>query len=236
MSAPLVLVCLATYDDVKSTLSDARFAAAATLVNVSTGGPDQAEDLQRWATDRGLAYLDGAIIGYTDDIDASAGQIAFAGPEASWNRHVELLSSLAGEVLHVSQDIGGAGVLDVGVVGAFYLSALTALVESVSYTAKYGVSPEAVLAVARPVAGLLEHHIEEAVRAIASGSFETDQATLGVYAEGARAAVGAIRSAGQAARLVGAASQALDAGKAAGLGDLGIFALHRISESEGAGV
>jgi 3-hydroxyisobutyrate dehydrogenase-like beta-hydroxyacid dehydrogenase len=228
-AAPLVLACLGTYDDVKSTLAGAWLEPGTTVVNIASGGPDQAVDLQKWTNDQGLGYLDGVIWAYPDDIDASVGQIAFSGPMDLWDRHAEMLTTLAGEVFHISDDVFTGNVLDVGVVGAFYVSALTALVESASYIAEYGISSDSALAVLRQVIDLLAQQADEAIQSIKSGSFESDQATVSVYAAGARATRDAMRANGQAARLIGAASAALDSATGAGLGDLGIFALHKIS-------
>jgi 3-hydroxyisobutyrate dehydrogenase-like beta-hydroxyacid dehydrogenase len=102
--APVVVVSFGTYDDVKSTLAGARIATGTTLVNVTSGGPDQAIELQKWAADRGLGYLDGVVWAYPDDITAAAGQIAFSGPKDLWDRHAEVLTTLAGAVFQISDD------------------------------------------------------------------------------------------------------------------------------------
>ena len=230
LAAPTVMVCFTTYDDVKSTLAGAQLAAGTTLVNVTMGSPDEAVELGKWAADKGLGYLDGAILSYPADIDASAGQVAFAGTTELWTRHADLLTTLAGEVVHISDDISNANVVYVGV-GAFYGSAVVALVESVSYLAAQGISPESVISAMQAVISLLDHQTEETVRAIEAGSFETDQATIAGWAEGARAAMKSARSRGHAARMISAASHTFDAAEAAGLGELGSAALHKISTS-----
>jgi 3-hydroxyisobutyrate dehydrogenase-like beta-hydroxyacid dehydrogenase len=227
-TSSVVLTCVSTYDDVISILGAAPSVGGRTLVNFGTGTPSQARALAAWCADHDLQFLDAAILAYPRDIGTKAAQILISGPAQVW-ADLQADLKVLGDLRHVSTDVSGANVLDVGVVGAFYISAVTAFIESATYVNACGISTSSLLETAGPIVELLGHTIQEAARAVESGEYATDQAALAVYAEAARGFLSEIRGDGHRARLLGAAAESLNVAEAAGLGHLGIFAVRSVS-------
>jgi 3-hydroxyisobutyrate dehydrogenase-like beta-hydroxyacid dehydrogenase len=227
-SSALVLACTSTYETTQEALAKAAGWDGAALVNVGTGTPDGARDMARWAADRDIAYLDGAILAFPEQIGTPDGLILFSGSNAVWSAHEALLMSLGGGTRHVSEEVAAANVLDAAMVGAFYTSTISAYVEAMTYARSQGVSAADVRDITLTILETLQHSTEEAAAAIESGNHETDQATLEVYAEALRSVVGTMEQAGLRVRILPATLASLEAAEAAGLGGLGIYAQTKV--------
>lgn len=229
-TAPLIITCLNTYDTVVATLDDVAWPPRGkTLLNLSTGTPPQAEALDRWAADRSVLFLDGAILAYPADIGEPHCQLLISGPTRVWTQNRDVIMDLGGSTKHITETIVGANVMDVGVIGAFYISALTAFIESAAYVTDYGISTESLLEVSKPVLRLLDDTVAQAVSAIGEQDYRTDQATLSVYSEAIRTFSAEISNRGNRSFMVAAAAASLSAAEEAGLGALGIFSVHQIA-------
>lgn len=228
-SAPLVVACLATYDATQSVLDTTRDWDGTTLVNLAAGAPDEAVVLENWAATVGAHYLDGSIVCYPQDIGSEEAAILYSGSEAAWTEHEQVLRTLAGMSVHVSERVTDASVLNVGVVGAFFVSALSAYVEAATYVLRQGVAVEILQALTQVTVESLQGATTEAAAAIVGDEHETDQATIQTYAEGAHAALAVMQGAGQQARLLAAATENLDSAAEAGLGSLGLSAQTRVA-------
>jgi 3-hydroxyisobutyrate dehydrogenase-like beta-hydroxyacid dehydrogenase len=227
-SSALVVACTSTYETTQGALAQATGWDGAVLVNVGTGTPDAARDMARWAADRDVPYLDGAILAFPEQIGTPDGLVLFSGPRAVWARHEALLTSLGGGARHVSDEVAAANVLDGAMVGAFYTTAISAYVEAVTYAQSQGVSAADLREITLAVLDTLQHSTEEAAATIQSGNHETEQATLEVYAEGMRSFVETVEQAGLHVRILPATLASLEAADAAGLGKLGIYAQAKV--------
>ncbi|MFQ6227041.1 NAD(P)-binding domain-containing protein [Nocardia sp. NPDC002869] len=227
----LVVACTSTYDTTRAALDPVIDWGGAELVNVGTGTPAEAEAMAHWAADRHVGYLDGAILCYPPQIGTEDGMIVYSGSSEVWATHRDTLSLLGPHSTWVSDDITGAGAAETAMTGAFYVSALTAYIEAMTYALGHGISRETMKSLTRVAIATLAATADEAVDAIADDAHQTSTATLGVYAEGCRAALGAIQATGHRATMLATAVQALGEAERAGLGDLGFFALAKLDAS-----
>lgn len=110
-----ILVCVDNYavthsllgtDDVAPNLS------GRTLVQLSTGTPHEARESAEWFSERGVAYVDGAILVLPDDIGKEYAQILFAGPEAAYAKVEPLLQCLGGDLRYVGENVRAAATLN----------------------------------------------------------------------------------------------------------------------------
>ena len=230
-SSPLVVTCTLDYESTRSAVDPVGSWDGITLVNLATGTPDEAEEFERWAGERGAQYLEGSIFGFPKDIGSAEGMIFYSGPPGVWSEHEETLMALGGASRHVAEDVRTANVLILGF-GAFYLPALGAFVEAATYAVSERVAPGLLVEITVRTLEILASALEEAATAITSGQHETDQATLEAYAVGGRSFLGAMREAGQHARLLAATVENLDAAEAAGLGKLGFYAQAKVARRE----
>ncbi|MEF3114661.1 FAD-dependent oxidoreductase [Streptomyces chrestomyceticus] len=232
-SSRLIVACTSTTEALLTALAPAAPWHGAALVNLASSSPEEAEGAERWAAARGAAYLDGAVLCRPQDIGSSRAAILYAGSSAVWSEHERTLKCLAGASTYVSEQVTAASLLNVGLVGAFYVSALSAYVEAATYVLSQGVSVEALHALTPVAVAGLEKAAEEAAAAIASGEHATDQATIDTYAEGAGAALAVLRGSGQRARLLAAAAGNLATAAAAGLGAFGFSAQTEVMNEGG---
>ncbi|MGW2014691.1 NAD(P)-dependent oxidoreductase [Streptomyces sp. NPDC001927] len=229
----LVIACMSTYEATLTALDPVTIWDGTSLVNVASGAPDEAARMADWAVERGGRYLDGSIIGYPQDIGSDDTMILFSGSTDAWSEHEQTLRTLGGASLHVSEQVSAAGLLDVGIVGAFYVSALASYVEAATYVLGKGLDPEVLRAGTLVALAGLQDATEETIAAILGDDHATDRATLATYAEGARAGLAVMRGAGQRAGLLAAAVENLELAEEAGLGGLGFSAQTKVVGSAG---
>ena len=227
-ASAVTVSCTATYSDTMSALSPVDSWDQGTLVNVTSGTPEEAEELRRWTAARGVEYLDGGLFCFPQDVGSPEAKMYFSGPAAVWSKHERMLMCLGGGARHVSEEITAANVMYVGI-NVFFTAAQVAYVEAATYLIGEGISASLLREISVPPVDVLRSTCDDAAGAIASGDFETDQATLATFAEGARFTLDAIQKAGAAPRVFATVVERLDAAEAAGLGHLGLPALALMS-------
>lgn len=118
----LVIVCVANYAATESILGlpgvlDALHGAA--LVQLSSGGPEDARTMAGVAERGKFDYLDGAIITYPSRIGLPSTAIVYSGSRQVFEANVDLLGAFGGRATFVSEAVGGAAAVDLA-----YLSLL----------------------------------------------------------------------------------------------------------------
>ncbi|WP_158890786.1 NAD(P)-dependent oxidoreductase [Amycolatopsis anabasis] len=230
-SSKLVVAVTSTYATTREALAAVADWTGTTLVNVGTGTPAEAEELKAWAEARGVHYLDGAVLCYPQQVGTKEGMVLYSGSAEAWAEHEQTLMAPGPYSMFVSDNVKAASVLDTAIIGGFYSAALSAYVEASTYALDQGVDPETLNAISELAFHALAATGKEGVGAIASDQHETETATLGVYAEGCRATLGAMQSAGHQARLLAAAVENLNEAEKAGLGSLGFFASTKVART-----
>lgn len=231
-SSRLVVAVTATYATTREAIERVTDWTGTTLVNVGTGTPTDAEELQAWAGEHGVPYIDGAVLCYPQQVGTEEGMVLYSGSPEAWAEHERTLMAPGPYSTLVSDNVKAASVLDAAIVGGFYSAALSAYVEAATYALDQGVDPETLNAISELSFQTLAATGKEAVGAIASDQHETDVATLGTYAHGCRATLGVMQSSGHKARLLAAAVENLTESEQAGLGDLGFFASTKVARSD----
>jgi 3-hydroxyisobutyrate dehydrogenase-like beta-hydroxyacid dehydrogenase len=231
-AAVVVIAVLLDYDVLRQVLADGADVRGKLVVNLATGSPGQAAEMRDHVHGLGATYLDGAILAYPQNIGAPDCLVVYAGPADAFATHLGVFRAIGGAAQHVSEDIGGANVLDGGLTGGFYLPSLVAFVEATAYAHRHGVGADALRATATSILGTLAEQVEHVVAGITAGVHQTDQATVQVYAEAGRSWQGAMQDAGQHPRLLAAANEVLAVAREAGLDDLGMSAVAQVAGRE----
>jgi 3-hydroxyisobutyrate dehydrogenase-like beta-hydroxyacid dehydrogenase len=76
LASPVTVVCMSSYDAMRDVLGPATDMRGRTLVQLSSGTPEDARATDRWATTRGAAYLDGAILAWPRQIGGADATLA----------------------------------------------------------------------------------------------------------------------------------------------------------------
>lgn len=114
-ASPITIICVADYhvstsildqEPVKSAL------AGRVLIQLSTGSPQQARDLEAWAAGLGAAYLDGAIVASPPQMGSAGATIFASGSMSAWGQSESLLQKLAGNVSYHGEQVSAAASTD----------------------------------------------------------------------------------------------------------------------------
>lgn len=230
-SARLVVACLSSYETTTAALGPVPGWNGTTLVNLASGAPDEVTALDGWARRRGAEYLDGSIVGYPQDMGTAKGAILYSGSPTAWREHERTLMALGGSSAHVSDQVTAASVLNVGLVGGFYVAALGAYVEAATYVLGQGVAPGVLDLLGQVTIEGLRTATQDVANAIGGDEHRTEQATIDTYLEAAGAALAVMHGSGHRARLLAAAVENLRTASAAGFGPLGFSAQTHIAEA-----
>ncbi|GAB2584254.1 NAD(P)-binding domain-containing protein [Streptomyces capparidis] len=115
-----VVVCVLDYTAVRDLLTPVGGALAGrTLVNVTSGTPEEARELAAWARARGADYVDGAVYAVPQTIGTPEAFVFYSGPPAVFEAQRALLAPL-GDPLHVGAAPELAAVYDVAVLSGMY--------------------------------------------------------------------------------------------------------------------
>ncbi|MER5304096.1 NAD(P)-binding domain-containing protein [Streptomyces lasiicapitis] len=119
-AAELVIACVLDNDALHTVLDPvADRLADRTLVNVTSGSPEQAREFTKWADGHAVAYLDGAIMTTPPGVGHPDMMFLYSGSEAAFTAHKQTLEVL-GEPLYLGTDSGAASLYDAALLGLMW--------------------------------------------------------------------------------------------------------------------
>ena len=124
-ASDVTVVCVSDYHGSDALLRTAQMAdrlKGKTLVQLTTGTPQEARVGAAWATEYGVAYLDGAIMASPHEVGTPDGTILYAGPQAVFDRNKPLLLSLGGNSVFLGENPGHAAALEGSLLSFLYAS------------------------------------------------------------------------------------------------------------------
>jgi len=159
-----------------------------TLVQLTTGKPREAREQEAWATQHGVAYLDGAIEGYPRDMGTPDGTILYAGPQATFEAVSPILRSLGQHALFVGENIATAAALDASLIGSYSFSAALGFLYGAAICDAEGVPVDTYLSMVLELVtpGFVVPTLQTCAEMIRRGSYTGSDATLDVWAAGIR--------------------------------------------------
>jgi 3-hydroxyisobutyrate dehydrogenase-like beta-hydroxyacid dehydrogenase len=119
-ASPLVLVCVLDYAATRELLEPvAAELAGRTVVQLTTGTPNQARELAAWANDHGIAYVDSGMMATPPMIGRPESSFLYSGDEAAFSRYRETLE-LLGTARWFGADAGLASLYDLALLSGMY--------------------------------------------------------------------------------------------------------------------
>ena len=115
-NAEIVIVNLNNYESTNQLVRQPAIESALrgkVLVQLSSGTPDEAREMESWARARGIDYLDGAIMNYPVDIGKPQGTVLYSGPDEVFDRVKPVLLAFGDNAMFVGKEIGQASATDV---------------------------------------------------------------------------------------------------------------------------
>ncbi|GGQ33004.1 3-hydroxyisobutyrate dehydrogenase-like beta-hydroxyacid dehydrogenase [Actinomadura coerulea] len=119
-ASPLVIACVLDYDALYGVLDqDTSALAGKTLVNLTSGAPEQAHEAAGWAREHGADYLDGAIMTTPPGVGGAEVMFLYSGPQAVFQAHRPTLAAL-GDPVHLGENTGLASLYDAALLGLMW--------------------------------------------------------------------------------------------------------------------
>ncbi|MET9345607.1 NAD(P)-dependent oxidoreductase [Streptomyces termitum] len=189
----LVVVCVLDYPAVRDLLGPvAGELRGRTLVNLTSGSPEQAREEAAWAAGHGAGYLDGAVMTTPPGVGDSESMILYSGGPELLAGHRAALGVL-GDPVDLGADAGLASLYDSGLLGLMW-SVFGGWLHGTALTGADGVPAKEFTAVAvrwlRTVSWFLSTYADQ----IDAGEYPGDDATIDVQV----ATVGHLLHAGEA--------------------------------------
>lgn len=181
-ASPVTVICIDDYAATRELMDDHRLGkqlGGKVLVQVSTGTPKEARDLESWALGQNAAYLDAAILAYPREIGHDA-LIAIAGAQETFDGNKALLGALTSDLRYLGPSTGAAAALDVALL-SYYVCAHLGLIHGALVCESEDVSAELL---ANVIVDSMPSDVEEIRhlgQALQSGDFENPGASIGVY-------------------------------------------------------
>ncbi|WP_228774455.1 NAD(P)-dependent oxidoreductase [Streptomyces sp. NRRL B-1677] len=179
-ASPLVIACLSDYDAVHGVLDPlAETLRGRTLVNLTSGTPEQARESASRAAARGIGYLDGAIMSTPPGIGSPQVMLLYSGSSQAFAEHRETLASL-GDPVGLGEDAGAASLYDTALLGMMWAT-LGGWLQGVALTGADGVDAATFTPVAvrwmTAVSGFMSTYAPQ----VDAGAYPGDDATLDVH-------------------------------------------------------
>jgi 3-hydroxyisobutyrate dehydrogenase-like beta-hydroxyacid dehydrogenase len=181
-ASPVVVICIDDYAAGKTLLRSGEVEAAIrgkTLVQFSTGTPQEARDTEMWTDAHDTHYLDGAILAYPREVGHD-GLVFLSGKSRVYAESTSLLQALTSNLRYLGAPIGAAAGLDIAIL-FYYISTHLGLTQAALICEAEGVRPDLLAAVIAESSPSDVGEIRHLGNAIQHDEFSKPSATLGVY-------------------------------------------------------
>ncbi|GGZ15677.1 NAD(P)-dependent oxidoreductase [Streptomyces poonensis] len=179
-ASPLVIACVLDYDALHTVLDPVADALAGrTLVNLTSGSPEQAHEAAAWARSHGADYLDGAVMTTPPGVGSPEMMFLYSGSRSVFDAHRPTLAAL-GDPLYLGTDPGLASLYDTALLGLMWSTMTgwlhgTALVGA-EKTPATEFTPVAIRWLTAAVTGFLTRYAAQ----VDAGRYPGDDATVDV--------------------------------------------------------
>lgn len=152
-----------------------------TLVQLTTGTPDDAREMESWARSRAVGYLDGAIMAWPIDIGKPKATVVYSGPEELFNRVKPLLLAFGDNAVFVGTQIGHASAFDMAALAFATGAQLGFLQGYVVYEAE-GLPTAGYMPFIKSLMPVLEMMLTSLHGTLQAKTYDDTQASLDVWA------------------------------------------------------
>lgn len=182
-AAHIVVVSVSDYSSTRQLLRQPDIESALRgkiVVQLSSGTPKEAREMDSWARRRGISYLDGAILGSPEGIGTSACTIFYSGSPEVFDRAKPVLMVFGDRTLFVGQEIGHASAFDVAVL-TFGISAMLGFLQGQVVWESENLPAGGFLETIKGMMPTMESVFASMSRKISSKNYSGDQASLEAY-------------------------------------------------------
>jgi 3-hydroxyisobutyrate dehydrogenase-like beta-hydroxyacid dehydrogenase len=181
--ADIVVVSLSDYSSTRQLLRQPDIETALRgkiVVQLSSGTPKEAREMDSWARQCRISYLDGAVLGGPHSIGTAACTIFYSGPEEVFERAKPVLMAFGDRTAFVGHEIGHASAFDVAIL-TFGVSAMLGFLQGQVVWDSEGLPAAGVLETIKGMMPTLESVFTDMSRRVASKNYVGDRASLEAY-------------------------------------------------------
>ena len=114
-ASPCTILNVTDYPRGRALLESAQATLAGkTIIQLTTGKPQEARDLAEFVRNAGGVYLDGAIMGYPPQVGTPQLQVLYSGDQAVFDEYAPVLEQLGG-TMFLGEDPGAASAFDIAI-------------------------------------------------------------------------------------------------------------------------
>jgi 3-hydroxyisobutyrate dehydrogenase-like beta-hydroxyacid dehydrogenase len=180
-ASDLIVVCLAGYHALRAALQPAKAGRlqGRTVVQFSSGIPEEAHQTSTWAETRGAKYLEGAIMAYPRQVGDPRSPILVSGPEAAYEEVRGHLSNF-GNLFYLGEAISAANAYDNALLSYNY-GCVFAYFQALAFLMAEGVGVEGFGRLVGDFQPVVQDSIELSEAAILKGDYGGAEATLSTH-------------------------------------------------------
>jgi 3-hydroxyisobutyrate dehydrogenase-like beta-hydroxyacid dehydrogenase len=179
-ASPIVLVCVEDYKVTRNIVGMEEVAPALVgrvLVELSSGTPQEARDAEAWARERGVDYLDGAIMATPSQIGRPDTPIFVSGAETAFRRSEPVLKILAGNLIYMGESVGSAAAWDLATLSCLF-GAIVGFFHGARIFESEGLRVGDLGALIADISPVLGEMIKHAGEVIQTGTFDRPQSSV----------------------------------------------------------
>ncbi len=181
--ADIVVVSLSDYSSTQQLLRQPDIETALRgkiVVQLSSGTPKEAREMDSWAHRCGISYLDGAILGSPEWIGTPACTMFYSGPPEVFHRAQPVLMAFGDRTAFVGHEIGHASAFDVAVL-TFGVSAMLGFLQGQVVWDSENLPAGGFLEAIKGMMPAMETVFTDMSRRVSSKNYIGDQASLEAY-------------------------------------------------------
>lgn len=198
------------------------------VVNLTTGQPEEAAEMDAWLAGQGAEYLDGRVGAYPDGVGTGHSNTFYSGPFAAFERARPALESMGSDCRLVAEDIRAANALAFSMVTVFHHLALGGFYEAAALASRFGLPAAEWRRMAGPILELTREAIERGGEQIEAGDYAGELATLDIHAEALYMAEEAMIDLGAEHALTSVMARYFDRARGRGLGGSEVAAVFEV--------
>jgi 3-hydroxyisobutyrate dehydrogenase-like beta-hydroxyacid dehydrogenase len=181
----IIVICVFDYAATKDILFKKEVTtllSGKTIIQLTTGSPDEARELEAWAHQHGARYMDGAIQVAPEQMARPDTTIFISGKQEAFSNSEPLLKVFGGNIKYLGEKITAAATMDLASLSYLYGS-LLGFFHAVRISEAEGFPVDLLGTIIREVAPGFTEFIQYEAGVIQSGNFTVTQSPLSISAE-----------------------------------------------------
>jgi 3-hydroxyisobutyrate dehydrogenase-like beta-hydroxyacid dehydrogenase len=197
--ADVVIVNINNYESTMQLLRHADIESALRgkiLVQLTSGTPDEAREMESWARRCGIQYLDGAIWSAPMMIGTPQCMLLYSGPEELFDRVKPVLIAFGENTRFLGNEIGKASALDVAVLAGLVMNALLGFFQGYVVCEGENIPAETYLQFVKNILPRMEPGITRYYGKLQGKDYSADQSSIEAWSVGPKMLIGWSRNHG----------------------------------------